>query len=215
MKFTKEQLTEALKARLTVNGKKLAMSERTLQRNAERLYGRLEKSNDESELDDVVTEYLPDYEEIDGNHRKDYADFIKEWKENHPDTKPDPKPDPKPTGDEKYDAILKEITELRKEREAEKAERTAADKRKELVSKFKEKGIKDEKWIESYVRKLQLSKDTDVEAETTDALTLYNTSHAAVDPSQTPGPAGGGAGDDKTGYDDVKSIIKQKRHIVE
>ena len=61
MKFTNEQLAEALKAKLAPNGKKLAMSERTLKANVERLYKRLEKSENDDELDDVVKEYLPDF----------------------------------------------------------------------------------------------------------------------------------------------------------
>ena len=61
MKFTKEQFSEALKNRLSNEGKKkLSISDRTLEKAVERIYARLEKLNDESELENSVAEYLPD-----------------------------------------------------------------------------------------------------------------------------------------------------------
>ena len=114
MKFTNEQLAEALKAKLTPNGKKLAMSERTLKANVERLYKRLEKSENDDELDDVVMEYLPDFQEIDGNVRKDNSDFVNTWKKEHPDPKPDDKddkdkPDDKLVGKRREALLLKTL----------------------------------------------------------------------------------------------------------
>lgn len=72
MKFTKEQFSEALKVKLTNNGKKnLAMSERSFNGKVERIYKRLEKASDkdELELDDVVADYLDDLQEDDNNIR--------------------------------------------------------------------------------------------------------------------------------------------------
>lgn len=191
MKFTKNELLEALKAKLTPNGKTLAMSERTLSANVEKIYKRLEKASNEDELADVVTEYLPDLEEINGNIQKDNSDFIKKWKEEHKDPKPEPAPKPNNGGGEdKLDKLLKEIEGLKSEREAEKTERAISQKRSELISRFKEKGIKDEKWLESYMKKLSVSKDTDTDAETEDALAFYNLSHAGTGQGN-PGTAGG------------------------
>lgn len=207
MKFTSEQLTEALKAKLTPNGKKLAMSERTLKANVERLYKRLEKSDDETELDDVVKEYLPDFEEIDGNVRKDNSDFVNTWKKEHPDTKRDD------MQDDRLDTLLQEIKELKAEREKDKAEKVAKEKRAELLSMFKEKGIEDEDWAASYLKKLNVNADTDTEAETNDALTLYNKSKSHVDTSGTPGRAGGSATDPKDEFADVVDILKSERRM--
>lgn len=205
MKFTNEQLAEALKAKLTPNGKKLAMSERTLKANVERLYKRLEKSENDDELDDVVKEYLPDFQEIDGNVRKDNSDFVNTWKKEHPDPKPDDKPD------SRLDALLKEIQEMKAEREKDKAERAAKEKRTELLAKFKSEGIEDEDWAKSYVNKLNIGADTDIEAETKDALTLYNKSQSHFPDGGTPGAAGGGSPDPKDEFKDVVDIIKRGR----
>lgn len=215
MKFTKEQLAEALKAKLTLNGKKLAMSERTLKANVERLYRRLEKSENDDELDDVVEEYLPDFQEIDGNVRKDNSDFVNTWKKDHPDPKPDGKDDkdkPKPgDGGDRFDAILREIQELKAEREKDKAEKAAKEKRAELLAMFKKEGIEDDAWASSYLKKLSVDAETDIEAETKDALALYNKSRSHVDPDATPGRAGGGGTDDKDEFADIVSIIKSER----
>ena len=215
MKFTNEQLAEALKAKLAPNGKKLAMSERTLKANVERLYKRLEKSENDDELDDVVKEYLPDFQEIDGNVRKDNSDFVNTWKKEHPDPKPDGKDDKNNLksgdGDDRFDAILKEIQELKAEREKDKAEKAAKEKRAELLAMFKKEGIEDEDWAKSYVNKLSIGADTDIEAETKDALALYNKSQSHFPDGGTPGAAGGGTPDPKDEFADIVSIIKSER----
>lgn len=211
MKFTKEQLSESLKAKLTPNGKKLAMSERTLNANVEKIYKRLEKSSNEEDLDDVVTEYLPDFEEINGNVQKDNSDFIKKWKEEHPDPKPNKAPEPNDGNEDKLDKLLKEIEGMKAEREAERTAKTISDKRSELLSKFKEKGIKDEKWLNGYIKKIAISKDTDIEAETNDALALYNLSQAETG-KITPGNAGGGGEEkDEHIWDDIVQRNKRSR----
>ena len=215
MKFTNEQLAEALKAKLAPNGKKLAMSERTLKANVERLYKRLEKSENDDELDDVVKEYLPDFQEIDGNVRKDNSDFVNTWKKEHPDPKPDGKDDKNNLksgdGDDRFDAILKEIQELKAEREKDKAEKAAKEKRAELLAMFKKEGIEDEDWAKSYVNILSIGADTDIEAETKDALALYNKSQSHFPDGGTPGAAGGGTPDPKDEFADIVSIIKSER----
>ncbi len=210
MKFTKEQLAEALKAKLTPNGKKLAMSERTLTGHVEKIYKRLEKADDESELDDAVAEYLPDFEDIDGNIRKDNADFIKAYKDKKDDVD---KKDISGDGDSRLDEILKEIQELRDERALEKAKGEAERKRSAILVKFKEKGIKDDKWAQAYLKKLKIDSETDVDSETSDALALYNLQHTNIDIDINPGGTGGGTSDhaDDDFIKEVAAGIKRDR----
>ena len=87
MKFTKEELLERLKAEITGKDQEMVMSVRTFNSNGERLYKRLEKANNDEELETVVTEYLPDFIEINKNIRKEKADFAVDWKKNHPEAK--------------------------------------------------------------------------------------------------------------------------------
>lgn len=189
MKFTKEEFSEKLKNKLTNNGKKpMQQSERTFKKLVEKIYARLEKKGDEeTELDDAVTDYLDDFEEIEGNLNKDKADFIKEWKENHPENvTQEPVSKTQQNGDDKFDQLLKKFEEM----ERREAERDRADKiskiKKELKNSLKKDGIEDSEWLDGYLNKLTINEDTDVEEEKNDALKLYNKANA-VTSNFTPG----------------------------
>ena len=192
MKFTKEQLLDALKAKLTANGKHLSISEKTIKSLSDSHYDLL--VSEETEISDLVNKILPQYVSLNGNYEKDNADFIKKWKEDHPEPKPKPNDTPD-HGNNNPSEVEKKLLERlealeRKEAEAEAARLTSV-KRGELLDKFKEKGISDDKWINAYLKKLSISKDTDIEAETADALNFYNLSHANSGGRNTPGNSGG------------------------
>lgn len=192
MKFTKEQLLDALKAKLTANGKHLSISEKTIKSLSDSHYDLL--VSEETEISDLVNKILPQYVSLNGNYEKDNADFIKKWKEDHPEPKPKPNDAPNPDNNNPSEVEKKLLERLeafeRKEAEAEAARLTSV-KRGELLDRFKEKGISDDKWINAYLKKLSISKDTDIEAETADALDFYNLSHANSGGRNTPGNSGG------------------------
>lgn len=192
MKFTKEQLLDALKAKLTANGKHLSISEKTIKSLSDSHYDLL--VSEETEISDLVNKILPQYVSLNGNYEKDNADFIKKWEEDHPEPKPKPNDVPNPDNNNSSEVEKKLLERLealeRKEAEAEAARLTSV-KRGELLDKFKEKGISDDKWINAYLKKLSISKDTDIEAETADALNFYNLSHANSGGRNTPGNSGG------------------------
>lgn len=192
MKFTKEQLLDALKAKLTANGKHLSISEKTIKSLSDSHYDLL--VSEETEISDLVNKILPQYVSLNGNYEKDNADFIKKWKEDHPEPKPKPNDAPNPDNNNPSEVEKKLLERLealeRKDAEAEAARLTSV-KRGELLDKFKEKGISDDKWINAYLKKLSISKDTDIEAETADALEFYNLSHANSGGRNTPGNSGG------------------------
>lgn len=196
MKFTKEQLLDALKAKLTANGKHLSISEKTIKSLSDSHYDLL--VSEETEISDLVNKILPQYVSLNGNYEKDNADFIKKWKEDHPEPKPKPNDAPNPDSNNPSEVEKKLLERLealeRKEAEAEAARLTSV-KRGELLDKFKEKGISDDKWINAYLKKLSISKDTDIEAETADALDFYNLSHANSGGRNTPGNSGGNNND--------------------
>lgn len=192
MKFTKEQLLDALKAKLTANGKHLSISEKTIKSLSDSHYDLL--VSEETEISDLVNKILPQYVSLNGNYEKDNADFIKKWKEDHPEPKPKPNDAPNPDNNNSSEVEKKLLERLealeRKEAEAEAARLTSV-KRGELLDKFKEKGISDDKWINAYLKKLSISKDMDIEVETADALNFYNLSHANSGGRNTPGNSGG------------------------
>lgn len=214
MKFTKEQFSEALKVKLTNNGKKnLAMSERSFNGKVERIYKRLEKASDkdELELDDVVADYLDDLQEDDNNIRNDNSKFIKEWEKNHPnkDDRSDNKDD---KGDEsKLDKLLKELQDLKSEREEEKKVKAISDKRNQLKLALKGKGAKNEDWINDQLELIHIDSETDVDALTERLLKSYNKFNANTPPDITPG--GTGSGKEKTDdFADVVAVVKKQSH---
>lgn len=207
MKFTKEQFSEALKVKLTNNGKKnLAMSERSFNGKVERIYKRLEKASDkdELELDDVVADYLDDLQEDDNNIRNDNSKFIKEWEKNHPNK------DDK--GDEsKLDKLLKELQDLKSEREEEKKIKAISDKRNQLKLALKGKEVKNEDWINDQLELIHIDSETDVDALTERLVKSYNKFNAYTPPDITPG--GTGSGKEKTDdFADVVAVVKKQSH---
>lgn len=217
MNFTKEQFSEALKAKITNNGKKnLAMSERSFNGKVERIYKRLEKASDkdELELDDVVADYLEDFQEDDNNIRNDNSKFVKDWEKNHPakddkDKKDDGKDDKE--DESKIDKLLKELQDMKAEREQEKKEKAISDKRNQLKSALKGKDVKNEDWINDQLELIHIDSETDVDALTERLVKSYNKFNANTPPYITPGGTGGGR--EKTDdFADVVAVVKKQSH---
>ena len=148
MKFTKEQLLDSLKAKLTANGKHLSISEKTIKSLCDSHYELL--VNEETELDSLVEKILPQYVSLNGNYEKDNADFIKKWKEEHPDTKPTTKGETTDNkgdegGDDRINKLLSRLEVLEKANKEAQTAKIMSQKRNELLSAFKEKGINNEK----------------------------------------------------------------------
>lgn len=208
MKFTKEQLLDTLKEKLTANGKHLSISDKTIKSLSDSHYDLL--VSEETELDDLVGKILPQYVSLNGNYEKDNSEFIKKWKEEHPDTKPAPKNAPKPKEEnepsETEKKLLERLEALEKKNAEHEEQKIISDKRSQLLSKFKEKGISDARWIEKYMRKLNITKDSDIEQEITDAEEFYNVSH--VSRTRTPGSSQGNQPTKAEGAERWKGVNK-------
>lgn len=217
MKFTKDQFSEELKAKLSNNGKKnLALSKQSIDNKVERIYARLQKQSDADDLElaDVVEEWISDFESDDGNIRRDNSNFIKEWKENHPakDDKGDKDDGKDNKGDEsKLDKLLKELQDLKSEREEEKKVKAISDKRNQLKLALKGKEVKNEDWINDQLELIHIDSETDVDALTERLVKSYNKFNANTPPYITPGGTGGGK--EKTDdFADVVAVVKKQSH---
>ena len=189
MKFTKEQAFEILRSNLTNGGKKtLRMSEKSINAQLDTLIPLV--ANDEMELNDFIEKVKPTFATMNSNAEKDNSDFIKQWKEQHPEQNPDPNnPEPKnptATDNPEMKALMDRIEALEKENNENKLKAEVAEKRSELVAKMKEKGITDTEWIDSFLGEVTINKDVDVDAKAESFLKIYNKTKAIVDPSQTP-----------------------------
>lgn len=217
MKFTKEQFSEALKAKLTNNGKKnLAMSERSFNEEVEDIYADLEESsnNEELELADAVGKKIKRLERIDNNVRNDNSKFVKEWEKNHPQ-----KNDGDGNGDGNGDGgnkselqkMQEQINSLLKREEENNKAKAVSEKRSQLKSALKGKDVKNEDWINDQLELIHIDSETDVDALTERLVKSYNKFNANTPPDITPGGTGGGKGktDD---FADVVAVVRKQSH---
>ena len=157
MKFTKEEAFEKLKGYLTNNGKKpLRMSELSINKQLEYLMPLI--ASEEMELDDFIGKVKDTFSVINSNVEKDNADFVKQWKKDHPVEPPIDKPDKpdKPTPDDATAALLKRIEELEKKEADRSKEAVLAQKKKDLLKAMKEKGINTVNFLKAFPRKKRL-----------------------------------------------------------
>ncbi len=217
MKFTKEQLSEALKAGITNNGKKnLAMSERSFNEEVEDIYADLGESgnNEELELADAVGKKIKRLERIDNNVRNDNSKFVKEWEKNHPQKNDgDGNGDGNDDGGNKSELqkMQEQINSLLKREEENNKAKAVSEKRSQLKSALKGKDVKNEDWINDQLELIHIDSETDVDALTERLVKSYNKFNANTPPYITPGGTGGGK--EKTDdFADVVAVVKKQSH---
>lgn len=219
MKFTKEDAFESLKRELTNNGRKtLRMSEKSLDKLTESLMSKF--ANDETGLPDFVTDVKDLLETFNSNIEKDRSDFIKQWKEEHPESEP-PKPteNPKPKENEtpEMKALLERIAALENDKAENAKKANIAQKRKDVIAKLKEKGIKDDEWVNNFLSEVNITEDLDVDAKADSWLKLYNKSQASGgNPTVPQNPQGNGQNNPYA--DAIKAageIAKRERAVIE
>lgn len=187
MKFTKEEFSEELKKLLTDNGKKpMVQSERTFNASVERIFKRLEKFDDESELDSAVADYLPDFQEIEGNMRKDNSDFVKKWEKEHNNSSANSNEEGSKNGNNAAEGnselseLLKRMGMIEDLLAKQRLAETISSKKKQLKKALKKDGVEDDEWIEKYIAKLNIDEETDIEEEKEDAIALFNLGNSQV-----------------------------------
>lgn len=206
MKFTKEEAYKDLVSKLTARGEKLDLSERSINEQLDTLMPMV--ANDETELSDFVEKTLPLFKTANANIRNDVSVGINKYKTEHPI--PDPKPTDPPTdgkGGVKTE-FEKRIEALELELSTAKREKQLTDIRKSVIDKLKDKGVKDEKWVNSLLSEVAITDDFNVDAKVESYLNLYNKSQSQTGRNATPEGANGGKGDNY-----VKDIIKQASEL--
>ena len=200
MKFTKEEFSEELKKLLTDNGKKpMVQSERTFNASVERIFKRLEKFDDESELDSAVADYLPDFQEIEGNMRKDNSDFVKKWEKEHKNSSDNSNEEGSKNGNNAAEGnselseLLKRMGTIEDLLAKQRLAETISSKKKQLKKALKKDGVEDDEWIEKYIDKLNIDEETDIDEEKDDAIALFNLGNSQVPKNvNTKNPSGKG-----------------------
>lgn len=210
--FTLEELKEALRSKLTNNGKKtLHASERTFNTMTETLYERLRANGgDELKLEDVVSTYIGDYELIEGDMRKRSSNAAKlerekaELEAEFEALKKRLSCDGE--GDEQKSELEKmrdELQELKNKLTEDESRRKADAKRGELRKMLLEK-IGKESWVDGQLSLLDVTEETDIEDRVTKLVALYNMDHEI---DNLPPGNGGGKGKEEVDFSDVKESI--------
>lgn len=214
MKFTNEQAVEALRAELTNKGRKtLHLSEDTLKRQTEILVRLV--ANEEMGLPDFVTLAVESLNVYEGDARKKDSIHAKkemEWEAQTKQNPDDPEP-PKPTENPELKAALERIAALEKQNAEATARASIAQKKKDITAKLKEKGVKDEEWLNDFLSEVNITEDLDVDAKSDSWVKLYNKSKANGGNPVPPANPNGGSPNDKVKMDDVVAYIEQNNHI--
>ena len=91
---------------------------------------------------------------------------------------------------------MKRLDDLENEAKANKAKETVNGLKQSFIAKVKEKGVKDEEWLNFYLETAVIDENFDVDAKAEACLKFYNKSKAGIKPDVTP-ERGGGKSDDK------------------
>jgi uncharacterized protein (UPF0335 family) len=210
MKFTKEEAFEKLKGELTKGGKTLRMSERTLNTQLETLMKVYDTIASDTELSDFVTMTLPSFSDVNSNMEKDYSDFVKTYKPDQSQNQSTTQQQQQQSNttsnnDDVLSQLQAQLQQLQGKIEREEKEKALSQVRKNFKSELKTVGIKDDKWIDTYLTKINISEDLDIKEEAKSTLELYNLSKAIIpDGSTTPYYPSGGEASKKISWDDVK-----------
>lgn len=194
MKFTKEDACKELMSKIPNKGQTLNLSERSINEMLETLMPLV--ANDETELDDFVTNVLPTFKTADGNVRHEVSAGINKYKEENPivQQKQTQTP-PKGEEDEVTKALKEQLAALQQRLDDADRAKKDANTRKDFISKVKEKGVKDSDWVKAYVSELTIGDDFDLEARVNTCVKLYNKGKAATGKDVTNPEGAGGEGD--------------------
>lgn len=196
MKFTKEDAYKDLVSKIPNKGQTLNLSERSINEQLDTLIPLL--ANDETELDDFVTKVLPIFKTADGNVKNDVSAGINEYKKNNPTVKTTPQQTPPVVESKVVDTnkeLLDRLASLEKEIADSKKAKTISGIRESLISEIKNKGVKDDEWIESFISEVNITEDFDVNAKAEHYVGVYNKMNACVTANVTPASTGGGTSD--------------------
>lgn len=202
MKFTNEQAVEALRAELTNKGRKTQhMFDRTLAGLTEKLAEKL--ATEETGLPDFVSDVIEILNIVEGDARKKNSDYAK-YKESHPDKEPTNDPEPhKPAENPEMKALMERIAALEKDIQDSERKSTIAQKRRDVEAKLKEKGVKDEEWMNDFLSEVNITEDFDVDAKAESYVKIYNKTKANGGKGVPPANPQGGSVNNAN----IKSVI--------
>lgn len=199
MKFNKDEALKELETKIPNKGQTLNISKRTISEQLDKLIPLL--ANDETELNDFVSQVLPIFKSMDGNVKNDVSVGIRAYIESNPkddSKKDDDDDDKKKSNPSEMEALLARITALEEEKQKNDRQNKISDVRKKIAEKMKELGVNNEKWIGDFLAKTKDIEDEEKVDEVAKEYTeLYNKFVSSIEPSLTPGNPNYTGGADK------------------
>ena len=202
MKFSKEEAREKITAMFSKKVEKIADWERTIKEHVETLC-ELVGEDSEIELDAFAEKAVKMLETQKGhinkanstvaeNLNKQIEELKKQIEEPAKKKKKDEGGNDDAEKDETIAKLEERLKKLEDEKQAEEAKKTIGQKREQLASEIKKKGVKNEKWVKSMLDKAKIDENTDIEAEAESYLEMYNEffSEMPEDDDLTPRGAG-------------------------
>ena len=209
MKFTKQQAFEKLKGILTEDGKKpLRMSEKSINETLENLMPLI--ASDETELDAFVDKVKPTFVTMNGNAEHDQSAFVNKWKQEHPEQQQQQQQQQQGNETPEMKAMRERLEALEKKETDRQTTKTIEDKKKQILTKLKEKGIKNEEWCNGMIAEIAIDKDTDVDAKVDNLVAFYNKTKADTRGGYTPKGGTGGGSEGKGEFDDIRKAREQE-----
>ena len=202
MKFSKDEAREKITAMFSKKVEKIADWERTIKEHVETLC-ELMGEDSEIELDAFAEKAVKMLETQKGhinkanstvaeNLNKQIEELKKQIEEPAKKKKKDEGGNDDAEKDETIAKLEERLKKLEDEKQAEEAKKTIGQKREQLASEIKKKGVKNEKWVKSMLDKAKIDENTDIEAEAESYLEMYNEffSEMPEDDDLTPRGAG-------------------------
>lgn len=225
MKFTKEDAVKELTAKYASKVEKIDKWKRTIEESVDHAIKMIGESS-EIELPQFVDFVIPFLDTTAGFLRKENSDLAKDFNTQIDSLKNEvaelkkgkggkKETDDKGGNDDNTAELLRRIEELENENKQSKSAKTISEKKAEIKSKLKEKGVKRSDWIDLMLSESTISEDTDTEAKATSLLTMYNKMYANID-IETPLETGESSEREKKAVNDVVSAAAEiaKQRIV-
>lgn len=191
MKFTKEDAVKELTAKYASKVEKIDKWKRTIEESVDHAIKMIGESS-EIELSQFVDFVIPFLDTTAGFIRKENSDLAKDFNTQIDSLKNEVaelkkgKGGKKETNDEggnddKTAELLRRIEELENENKQSKNAKTISEKKAEIKSILKGKGVKRDDWIDLILSEASITEETDTTAKAESFLTMYNKMYANID----------------------------------
>ena len=108
--------------------------------------------------------------------------------------------------DDKYEALLARLEAMETAHKEEETKKKVKNLKADFIAKAKEKGVKNESWLNDYAEEITIGEDFDVEAKADSCLKFYNKFKSKMNTDVSP-EDGGGDKPDASKY--LKEVIKR------